>query len=146
MGSRSHAKLRPETQYLFQELAPVAVSPKTIEAVYAHWRTYHPRSYPLPRSSQKEWRQIVARLQEGYLADDLCQAIDGMHRSPWHLGENPGGKKYLSLELCLRTASQVEKFRELAEQPQGPVLTEKNSRSVRALQEWAGSGEGRLEG
>lgn len=107
--------------------------------VFAHYRTHHARAHPKPLSSSKEWRAIKARLAEGYTVDDLKRAIDGMHQSPFHQGENDRGRRYDSLELAMRDGSRVRQFLELAEQHANgppPVLTERERRTVRAAQSW----------
>ena len=85
-------------------------------AVFAHYRTYHPRAFKNPKSTSKEWKAIKARLAEGSTVDDLCLAIDGCHRSPWHQGRNDRKTKYDSLELITRSGSKVIEFIALAEQ------------------------------
>ena len=84
-----------------------------IRSVIEPYRTYHPTS-GIPDSKSKEWKAIAARLKEQFTADVLKAAIDGMHRTPHNLGQNDRGQKYLGLELCMRTASQVQRFVEAA--------------------------------
>jgi len=88
--------------------------------VFAHYRGYHSRAFPAPKSGTKEWGQIAARLREGYSVADLCQAIDGYHRSPYHCGQNESGTKYLDLNLIVRTGSHVARGIELAQPQQRP--------------------------
>ena len=107
-----------------------------VRQVFDHYRTYHPRAHPNPKSKSKEWRLVHARLEEGYLVDALRLAIDGCQRSPFHQGENERGAKYDSLELIMRDSDHVAKFIELAEQGPGPVLTEKQRRGHRAGEQW----------
>ena len=79
-----------------------------IEAVAAHYkeqrtpdkkRLYHPGWRLKPR----ERRHIEARLAEGYSVEELCLAIDAMHRDEWNLGLHPKteGRKNLGLHLAL---------------------------------------------
>jgi len=105
-----------------------------VRAVFAHYRTYHPRAFPKPIPTSKEWRAIRARLREGFSAEDLCAAIDGNHRSPFHCGENDGNKRYHALGLIIRDGSHVTQFMEVG--GEGPVLSEKERRSKRAAQSW----------
>jgi hypothetical protein len=82
----------------------------------------------------KEWAKVKARLAEGYTVQQLMEAIDGCHQSPFHCGENEGGKLYQGLELILRDASHVDQFMEI---PSGqPVLSEKERRGQRAAESW----------
>lgn len=107
------------------------VSEKDIREVFQHWKTYHPRQYPVVSGLLKEWLKVAARLKEGYTVEALKEAIDGMHRSPHNLGENERGRQYLTLELCMRNATQVERYREVP--LPGPVLSERTQRSNRAI-------------
>ena len=104
-------------------------------AIFAHYRTYHPRAMPTPSPSSKEWKLICQRLQEGYTVADLNLAIDGCHRSPFHQGENDRGTKYLDLELIVRNGSNVNRFMEKAQGPE-PVISEKERRNHRAGDAW----------
>jgi hypothetical protein len=85
--------------------APTALSPSLFEpirSVFAHYRTYHPRACPNPKSTSTEWRKIRARMEGGYSASDLCEAIDGYHKDQWHIENGQ-----LSLELMMRDDSHV---------------------------------------
>lgn len=118
-------------------VARVSVTADNVHDVFGHWRKYHPQACPRPVSTSPEWKKIVARFNEGYTVAQLCRAIDGIHKSSFHCGENAEGRKWLTILICFRDASQVEKFIELANQPAGPVLSEKTQRTVRALSQWA---------
>jgi hypothetical protein len=58
-------------------------------------------------------RKIVARLGEGFTADDLCEAVKGVTLSKFHMGDNDRRQRYDDLTTILRDGSQVEKFRDL---------------------------------
>lgn len=45
---------------------------------------------------------------------DVKAAISGCANSDWHMGSNPQGKKYNSIELILRNAQKIEFFIEYA--------------------------------
>jgi hypothetical protein len=97
---------------------------KEVLEVFAHYRGCgHLSAHPKPKSTSKEWKSIRARIADGYTVDDLKKAIDGMHMTPHNLGENERGQKYLGLELCMRDAGQVERFRETSEH--GPPVRQK---------------------
>lgn len=113
-----------------------------VPAVFAHYRTYHPKQFPSPSSKSKEWRLIADRLREGYSVPDLCAAIDGIHKSPFHCGQNDKGTKYQTLALCMRDASQVGKFMEYATTRAGPVLSEKSMRTQSAIDQFVLEREG----
>jgi hypothetical protein len=104
--------------------------------VFSHYRGYHPRSHPKPVPTSKEWKLIEARLKEGYTVADLCAAIDGCHKSPFHLGENDTGKRYTNLDLIVRDSSHVNDFIEIASTDSGPALSERTRRTLRAGQQF----------
>ena len=120
----------------WETLPAAPPAPKPELAVFAHYRTHHPRSHPKPSSKSKEWRAIAERLREGYSVDDLCAAIDGCHLTPHNLGENDRGQKYLGLELIMRTGSQVDRFAETARSPPQPVLSQREQKGHRAIASW----------
>jgi len=109
----------PET---VPETVPATVTTERddILSVFGHYRVYHPRAHKKPTSKQKEWRHVRDRLAEGYTVADLCEAIDGCHRSPYHQGANKDGRKYDSLELIMRDGSKVSAFLEMAKEPPAP--------------------------
>lgn len=128
----------PETSPSGPLSAEADLSPDAdgVREVFAHYRTYHPRAFPAPKAKGQEWRKIRERLREGHTVEDLKAAIDGYHRSPFHCGENDTGAKYLDLELFVRDGSHVAKGIEYAEQRAGPVLGQREKRSVRAGISW----------
>lgn len=101
-----------------------------VRAVFEHYRRYHPRSFPSPKSGAKEWALVRKRMDAGYTVADLCQAIDGYHVSPWHCGDNPGGTKYLGLALIVRDDDHVNRGIEFATAPPRPM----HGRELRAAQ------------
>lgn len=113
-------------------------------AVFDHYRTIHVRSHLHPNDTLKEWKAIKARLSEGYTVDDLKAAIDGMHLTPHNCGMNDRQQQFLGLELCMRNAGQVERFRETAQRNSNygtSILTPKEQRNVLAAQQWLASKE-----
>lgn len=109
-----------------------------VRTVFDHYRTHHPRAHRKPNSKSKEWKLIKARLAEGFSSEELCLAVDGCHKSAWHMGENERQRKYDSLELIVRDGSHVQQFIELYEQSKtGQVhLTEKERRGKQAAAAW----------
>ncbi len=108
---------------------PAKVYAADVKTVIAHYVGYHPKAKP----GDDEKKKIRARLKDGYSAADLCRAIDGIHKSAFHQGENQGNKRYDTLELVVRKSSQVAKFIEIAEKPQ-TALTERSQRNFRATE------------
>lgn len=111
-------------------------SPSNVEQVrqvFEHYRKHHPRSQN-PAKGSKEWRNVAARLKEGYSVSDLCKAIDGNHLSPHHCGDNDTGTKYHSLELIFRESSKTAGFIEIAYHPPPVGLNQKNRRTASAAE------------
>lgn len=102
----------------------------SVDEVVEFWKTQRPRSRP----EKKERRLIKARLED-YSVEDLCHAIEGIHRSPYHCGENESGTKYLSLELVVRDNKHVDQFVEIYENPPSSQSATEQ-RSQRAIQNW----------
>jgi len=108
-----------------------------IRAVFAHYRARHPRAFPEPKSTSKEWSAIAARMREGFSLDDLRAAIDGCHMTPHNLGENDRGAQYLGLELIMRNGSQVTRFAETARNgPPRVVMSAREMKGHRATESW----------
>lgn len=93
--------------------------PEAVRQVFDHWRTatQHHRA----RLDPKRARLIRDRLKS-YSAEDLCRAIDGYARSPFHRGENEHRTRYDGIDLALRDAAHIEKGWDLAAQhaPKSP--------------------------
>jgi len=118
----------PSKETYVEQKGSTALSANDVGAVVRHYQTYHPKSKP----GEKEKGRIRARLKDGYSLEDLKAAIDGCHRSPFHCGENDGGKKYQTLDLCVRSASHVAQFLEIPINGEEPVLSERTRRIMRA--------------
>lgn len=113
---------RTSTALVVQQPTSVITAPpsEAVIAVFDHYRKYHPRSFPKPRASSKEARLIKARIADGYTVADICQAIDGIHLTPFNLGENDKGQKYLDLALVVRDASHLQRYQQAATAPAQP--------------------------
>lgn len=107
-----------------------------VDEVVRHWQKVHPRAV----AGAKERKLIAARLKDGYAAADLCEAIDGMHKTPHNLGHNDRNTKYLTLEIAMRDSSQVSRF--IANNRDPPPLSEsKVTRAARsAIDDFVRSG------
>lgn len=68
----------------------------------------------------KRRRRIVAGLSSHGLQDCL-DAVCGWEKSPFHRGENTDGTKHNEIELLLRDAAHIEKFRDLQRGPSTEV-------------------------
>jgi hypothetical protein len=68
------------------------------------------------RLSDKRTRLIRNALRD-YGLQDILDAVTGWRYSPYHCGENQQGAVYNDIELLLRDAARIEKFRDLARNP-----------------------------
>jgi hypothetical protein len=107
---------------------PASAGSGEVLPVFDHYRKLHPKAYPHPQIGDKAWKNITQRLSEGFTVVDLCAAIDGAHRSPFHCGQNETGQKYLGLDLITRDAGQVQKFMEI---PHGTVVLGAKSQATK---------------
>jgi len=90
------------------------VDPAQIEQVFAHWKaTINPRS--LAVLDARRTVKIGWAIHD-YGVENCKKAVDGITKSPWHMGHNPQNKKYCDVELIFRHADNVEKFIEMADQ------------------------------
>lgn len=111
------------------------VSSHTVDDIWAHYRRWHPRA--ARKIGAKNDKLCRARLTEGFAPDDLKQAIDGYHRSPFHQGVNDRNQKYLGLELILRDQDHTQKGIEMAADPTiEHIMTEKTRKGIAGAQQW----------
>ena len=113
------------------------VSSEDIDAVLAHYRTYHPRA----KGDKKGRAKIAARLKDKFTVAELQQAIDGNHRSPWHCGQNPAGDRHHKVVTIFKDADQVNKFIEIAERPTQVPTNTRSARNMAVLSDWLKRGE-----
>lgn len=119
---------------------PSAAASEVAE-VYTHYRQRHPKAAPRLSSETQDYRRILAALKRGHSVADLCRAIDGYHRSPWHLGENDRGKPYLSLGLIFRDEDHILAGIEMADDPDlGRAVNDKTRRTYGAAARFAEGG------
>ena len=100
---------------------PVATQPRAdkpaqnnhaaaIRAVFDHFKDGH--NHPRARLSENRKKLIRARINDGYSAEDLQLALDGLHLSKWHV-ENGN----VTLEYGLRNSDKIEKLQAVASEP-----------------------------
>jgi len=79
--------------------------------VFEHWRVTlnHPKAKPTP-----ERKRLIAKALKAYTVQDLQAAVDGVRKSPHHMGQNDRRTVYDDLELILRDAKHIEGFMKLA--------------------------------
>ena len=60
-------------------------------------------------------RGVIKSALKEYAVEDLIDAFSGVALSPHHRGENEARMVYDSIELILRDANHIEKFRDLTQ-------------------------------
>lgn len=67
-------------------------------------------------------QKVRSRLREGFTVEQIKRAIDGVAQSPWHRGENPGGREYTDLTMICGSPAKLEQFIEMGP-PESRVRT-----------------------
>ena len=109
---------------------------RAIMDVVGHYKELHPKSKAGLNPKSPTYKAVDARLTEGYSVMDLQEAIDGMHKSPFHCGQNKQGTKFLSLELCMRNAEHVESFIMIEKESGKPKVSVNTLKTVEAMKSW----------
>ena len=107
-----------------------------INQIVEHYRTYHPKALRTLSKKSKTYLGVKGRLGDGYAVSELVDAVNGMHKSPFHLGRNENKTKYLSLELCMRNAEQVDRFISIAREVPSPDVGNSAQKTVDAARKW----------
>ncbi len=85
-----------------------------IHFVFEYWK----QTMDSARSRLDENRKrLIRNALKKYTDTDLQMAIYGCSLSPFHMGQNPDGKKYNGLDLILRNAEKIESFINMATNP-----------------------------
>lgn len=85
-----------------------------VAAVFAEWQIV--LNHPKAKLDKTRSTKIKARLKD-YTVDELRNAIKGVSKSPYHLGENDAGTRYDGISTIFKNADQVDKFIALANNP-----------------------------
>jgi len=109
-------------------------SPQAIEALWELWKGVHTsklgRKYKM--DARREQDIAIALVTHGL--ETCARAIIGAYFSPWHMGDNPAGKLYSSIQLILRYGEtwRVDKFAKLyiANSDDSKALREKHGALV----------------
>lgn len=135
-GAVSHRKHRTEYQLTGYQEPGTKEQKDSARAreVFEYWQEVagHPRT----KLDDKRKRKIRARLRDGYTVDELRAAVDGVLKSPFHMGENDHNMKYDDIELICRDAAHVDRFMRLADQPDLSAFSKNGRQNVTAAQRW----------
>lgn len=93
-----------------QKLYGGAIPDVVVQDVWAHYvSTFWSGRGRTPQLTRDRVRLITMAVNQ-YGADDVKAAITGCSLSEWHMGGNPAGRRYNSLELILRDEPHIERF------------------------------------
>ncbi len=123
----------PDSKNKNQRTRKAAPSMSVLE-VWEYYRTKRPKVRVLGADVEKE---IKARLKK-FTVEEICRAIDGNFRSPYHCGQNDRQTEYHELELIVRNDAKVNMFLAVPENNKS-VLSAKNQRNLAALEDFMGA-------
>lgn len=129
--SNSHKPVKVKTTA--EPTGPASSGKSEASEVFAYWQ--QKRGHDKAKLDAKRLKAIKARLKDGYTVGDLCRAVDGIEKSPHHMGENEQRTVYDDIELICRNAVNVDKFAKLATQ-QSSGINPGLQRQIDVLQEW----------
>ena len=127
-GPRLHDAHRPNL-FVFPSLSEVDVPERPdpvprvddrsddVSVVFDAWVAATGRNPTRTKLTAQRRSRVRARLSEGYSVGDLVAAVQGVARSPFHMGDNDRRQRFDDLTLVLRDGGQVEKFGGLVEAP-----------------------------
>jgi len=96
-------------------LNPTVADDVAVSKVWDHYvATFWSGRGVSPKLSEQR-RKLIAAVVAEYDVDVVLKAIEGCSLSEWHMGGNPSGKRYVSIELILRDPEHVERFSDLAD-------------------------------
>ncbi|MBS0289158.1 MAG: hypothetical protein JSS07_03855 [Proteobacteria bacterium] len=80
----------------------------TVDKVFSHWKSVMNQHDAKMDKNRKEL--IKNSLDLGYSEEQLCQAISGCAVTPYNMGINDRGEKYVGLHTILKDADQIDRF------------------------------------
>lgn len=114
------------------EETPLSGKPDEARQVFDAWIVSTGRTGRTVFSAER--KRIIHNALKVFPLADLLDAVEGWRFSAHHRGENESGTVYNDIELLLKSAKQVEKFRDLTRhaphvQGSGPVSTNGHRKS-----------------
>jgi len=102
---------RPEVPTLFGLEAVPRRMEEEVRAVFEEWVRVTKRTGRTLLDDKR--RNLIGAALRDYSLEDCLDAVRGWRRSEFHCGENPGQKVHNDLQLLLRDAEHLERFRDL---------------------------------
>jgi len=105
---------------------PTISRAEQVREVCDYWKQTmgHPRAVTSPQTNR--YRR-VERMLRHFTVAQLCRAVDGCKRSPYHQGDNDTRTVYDDVELICRSVEKVETFIRFAEKPPKPRRLERSA-------------------
>jgi hypothetical protein len=105
--------------------------PDAVDVVFAYWQKV--MGHTGAKLDAKRAKAIKARLTDGYLPEQLCQAVDGCKLSPHHQGQNESRTVYDDIELICRDGAKVDGFIKRANAEPANGRTSNQQQTIDAL-------------
>lgn len=107
-----------------QQFLNPPVQPTTLMAIWDLYVSTMHSGRGRPPQLTPERAELITMAVNQYDVDTVKDAIRGCALSSWHMGQNPTGRRYTSIELILRDSEHIERFQGLtvAEETRGGFL------------------------
>lgn len=105
--------------------------------IFEEWKTVLTKKSSLDAKRHT----LLAAALKSFSVADLKLVPHGALRSPWHTGQNPNKKKYLEISTLFRDNEQIEKFIDLAKEPNVSVTVTNAGPSAREINRMAREAE-----
>jgi hypothetical protein len=121
-----HGEVEPTT--------PVVEQARPIDDITHVFRTWQEATRKhRAQLDPKRRRRIKAALAQ-YPLQDVLDAVRGWQHSPHHCGQNNTATVYNDLDLLLRDAEHLERFRDLWRDGPAPVVSKQTAQAIRTSQ------------
>lgn len=100
-----------------------------IQRVFDEWVTATSKTSRTVLDDKR--KRLIRNALKTYPIDDVLAAVRGWRHSPHHRGENQSSTVYNDLELLLRNAAHIERFRDLEHGHGGPGPESPQDRAAR---------------
>ena len=91
-----------------------------VSAIFSAWIEATGRTDRTVLSPKR--RRLIRGALADYPPEDVLDAVRGWRNSPHHCGDNERGTTYNAIELLLRDAEHIEKFRDLERSGPRPAV------------------------
>jgi hypothetical protein len=98
----------------------------TVLKIFAYWQTVLKHSKA--KLDANRTRCIVNALKLGFTEEELKKAIDGLSKSPYHMGNNDRNTVYDDIDLIFRNAKYIEKFMSYLDNPPTPRIVREHKK------------------